>query len=185
MPKGGGRFRKIPGGIRKFPLLFSRRVCYTMGVVGRRLPARCDGSFLSSHFVIGDVGSVCEQQASRLPSAAGSWKLRSKLETTHLLRNGAGYNLARCNGEAAARLLLSIFYIVKRAAYDFLPKGFAAAARLRQYRVNQDGCCGAAAWIGTENAPPACFLTCRRRKDNGNSLRAAQILRSSRAFYSQ
>ena len=84
MPKGGGRFRKIPGGIRKFPLLFSRRVCYTMGVVERRLPARCDGSFLSSHFVIGDVGSVCEQQASRLPSAAGSWKWESALEATHL-----------------------------------------------------------------------------------------------------
>ena len=84
MPKGGGRFRKIPGGIRKFPLLFSRRVCYTMGVVGRRLPARCDGSFLSSHFVIGDVGSVCGSQASRLPFAAGSWKRRSILEATHL-----------------------------------------------------------------------------------------------------
>jgi len=52
------------------------------------VPAPCavrDKPFLSSHFVIGDVGSVCGSQASRLPYAAGSWKRRSMLETTHLL----------------------------------------------------------------------------------------------------
>ena len=48
-------------------------------------PVRRAAVCLSSHFVIGDVGSMCELQASRLPSAAGSWKQRSMLETTHLL----------------------------------------------------------------------------------------------------
>ena len=53
---------------------FSRRSVIIRPSPKGEVPQGCDGSFLSSHFVIGDVGSVCGSQASRLPSAAGSWK---------------------------------------------------------------------------------------------------------------
>ena len=56
-------------------LPFSALLCYTILRAQRCSPcAVCDGSFLSSHLVIRDVGSVCGLQASRLPYAAGSWK---------------------------------------------------------------------------------------------------------------
>ena len=58
----------------KNPFYFSRRSVIIRPSPKGEVPQGCDGSFLSSHFVIGDVGSVCGSQASRLPSAAGSWK---------------------------------------------------------------------------------------------------------------
>ena len=76
MPKGGVRFRKIPGEIRKFPLLFSRRVWYTMGVVERRLPARCDGSFFILTFCY--RGCRISVWIAGLPAAVCGWKLEAE-----------------------------------------------------------------------------------------------------------
>ena len=66
--------KKIPDRFCENPFYFSRRSVIIRPSPKGEVPQGCDGSFLSSHFVIGDVGSVCGSQASRLPSAAGSWK---------------------------------------------------------------------------------------------------------------
>ena len=59
------------------------------------------GSFLSSHPVIGDVGSVCGLQASRLPVCGWMLEAVKQAGDNPPAFIGAGYNLARCkmNGD--------------------------------------------------------------------------------------